>query len=209
MTTRTAPVLLVWLLACSLWACHRHQAVTAQSIMPDTLVLRPGDVVFRRCTGLTSRIVAFQDTGGIFSHTGIVVDSAGVMMIVHAVPGEHDFRGDADRVKMDTPQKFYAKGYALTGAVCRPYDSIAGKRAARKAMEIYQRGTLFDNDYDETDTTRMYCTELIAYAYRHAGIELLDSQRHTVSLPLTKIRCIVPSQIYKSQQLQQMYMFNP
>ncbi len=209
MTTRISPVALVLLLACSLLACHQRQVTTAESILPDTIVLRPGDVVFRRCTGLTSRIVAFQDTEGIFSHTGIVVDSAGVMMIVHAVPGEPDFQGDADRVKMDTPQKFYAQGYALAAAVCRPIDSVAGSRAACKAMEIYQRGTLFDNDYDDTDTTRMYCTELIAYVYRQAGIELLDSLRYTVSLPLTQLRCIMPSQIHNSKALKEIYMYNP
>lgn len=209
MTTRITPVALVLVLACSMLACHQHQTDTEDSILPDTIVLKPGDVVFRRCVGLTSRIVAFQDTGGIFSHTGIVVDSAGVMMIVHAVPGEPDFQGDEDRVKMDAPAKFYAKGYALTASVCRPLDSIAGMRAAQKALEIYRRGTLFDNDYDETDTTRMYCTELIAYVYRQAGIELLDSQRHIVSLPLTQIRCIMPSQIYKSKQLKEIYLYNP
>ena len=192
----------------ALTACRR-QASPEGSILPDTLRLEAGDVVFRRCTGLSSTLVVRQDTGGIFSHTGIVVDSAGVPMIVHAVPGEPDFQGDLDRVKMSRPADFYARGYALCGAVCRPRNRKAGRRAARKALEVYRRGTLFDHDYDDRDTTRMYCTELIVDAYRAAGIDLVGDERRDAGLPLMSTRCIMPSQVYTSHHLQRPIMFNP
>ena len=62
-----------------------------RSILPETVELRAGDVVFRRGGGLTSRAVLMADAQGQYSHIGIVVDSAGQKMIVHAVPGEPDF----------------------------------------------------------------------------------------------------------------------
>ena len=192
----------------ALMSCH-HQVCPESSILPDTLRLEAGDVVFRRCTGLSSALVVRQDTGGIFSHTGIVVDSAGVPMIVHAVPGEPDFHGDPDRVKMSRPAEFYARGYAMYGAVCRPRNRKAGRHAARKALEVYRRGTLFDHDYDDTDTTRMYCTELIVNAYRAAGVDLVGNERRDVGLPLMSTRCIMPSQVYGSPHLQKPIMFNP
>ena len=34
------------------------------------------------------------DRGGSYSHVGMVVDSCGVMMVVHAVPDEPDYEGD-------------------------------------------------------------------------------------------------------------------
>lgn len=178
------------------------------SLLPDTLCLRSGDVVFRRCTGLNSEIVVRRDTGGIFSHVGIVVDSSGTLMVVHAVPGEPDWRGDPDRVKMDTPNRFFSRGRVVAAAVHRPCDSLAGQQAARKAFEVYRRGTLFDHDYDDSDTTRMYCTELLVHCYRSAGVDLVGTSRHTVSLPLFKCKCILPSQVYSSSSLEQIFFIN-
>ena len=73
------------------------------SILPADLQLQEGDVVFRRGGGFTSHAVLMADRGGIYSHVGIVADSAGQLMVVHAVPGEPDYEGDEDRVKMDCP----------------------------------------------------------------------------------------------------------
>ena len=198
-----------WMLCLTLLVgCHGRQA-TGESLLPDTLQLQEGDVVFRRCSGLTSQMVVHSDTGGVFSHVGIVVDSAGQKLIVHAVPEEPDYPGDPDRVKMSRPEVFYAKGYALAAAVRRPRDPQVGRRAAQKALEIYRRGTLFDHDFDDSDTTLMYCTELIVHAYRAAGIELTDSQHHEVRLPLVSYRVVMPSQLLQSSELQPIYMFNP
>ena len=77
------------------------------TILPDGLELAEGDIVFRRGTGLMSHTVVAAD-GGKYSHMGIVVDSAGVKMVVHAVPDEPDFPGDVDRVKMELPSKFFS-----------------------------------------------------------------------------------------------------
>lgn len=78
-----------------------------RSILPEGCELHAGDVVFRRGSGLTSHAVLAADRYGAYSHIGIVVDSCGVMMVVHAVPGEPDYEGDPDRVKMDTPKRFF------------------------------------------------------------------------------------------------------
>lgn len=172
------------------------------TIKPDSMVLRPGDVVLRRGAGMTSRAVLMADKGGGYSHVGMVVDSAGTMMIVHAVPGEPDFKGDPDRVKMETPQKFYATGNAITGAVMRCTDSIAAVKAAGVAMQVYRRGTLFDHDYNNSDTTRMYCCELVEFAYTRAGLPLVSAPRHNFSLPGIDIdEVILPSDFCSSPHL--------
>lgn len=182
---------------------------TAGSLLPDTLQLREGDVVLRRGTGLTSRLVISQEREGFFSHVGLVVDSAHTPMIVHAVPGEPDFPGDPDRVKMTSPHDFFDRKHAVAAAVYRPREAEVGRRAAGFAREVYRRGTLFDHDFNEEDTLQMYCTELITYVYRRAGVELVDEQRHVVDLPAFHYRCILPSQICNSPFLRKIYMFNP
>ncbi len=120
--------------------CGCHENIRTD-IFPGNCRLLPGDVVFRKGEGAASRIVMFADNGGIYSHVGIAVDSAGTMMIVHAVPGEPDFKGDPDRVKMDTPQKFFSTANAACGEVRRlKGGSSAARRAAVYATQVYRRG---------------------------------------------------------------------
>lgn len=180
-----------------------------RSILPEGCELRAGDVVFRRGSGLTSRAVLAADRNGAYSHIGIVVDSCGVMMVVHAVPGEPDYEGDPDRVKMDTPQRFFSSMNARIGEVKRLRgDSATALRAARFAVDVYKRGTLFDHDYDDTDTTKMYCCELIDFVYRKAGRSLAGQKRHYFHLPgLNPIRCILPSDICNSGELDTVMSF--
>ena len=85
-----------------------------------------------RCgSGLTSRAVLVADNGGNYSHVGIVVDSSGVMMIVHAVPGEHDFPNDFDRVKMDEAKTFFLTTRTKNGRIMRYSESIVAQKAAQ------------------------------------------------------------------------------
>lgn len=178
------------------------------SILPEGVQLKAGDVVFRRGGGMTSRAVLMADAKGEYSHIGIVVDSAGQKMIVHAVPGEPDFEGDEDRVKMDRPEHFFSTEFTIIGEICRPKDSLIAARAAEVAIRQYRKGVLFDHDYDERDSTKMYCTELIAYAFRQAGYEIASGERHHVNLPIVRADCIFPSDIYSSNFLESILMFH-
>ena len=172
------------------------------TILPDNVRLRPGDMVLRMGNGLASHAVLMADGGGTYSHIGIAVDSAGTLMIVHAVPGEPDYPGDEDRVKMESPQRFYAAVNAVTGRILRFPDSVTARRAAQAAMGVYRRHTLFDHDYDASDTTQMYCCELVEFAYCKAGHPLVGKGIHQVNLPGLKIRDVIfPSDFIRSPEL--------
>lgn len=178
------------------------------SILPKDCRLKAGDLVFRRGNGLTSHAVLMADRNGSYSHVGIVVDSCGTMMVVHAVPDEPDFEGDVDRVKMETPEKFFLSINAKTGEVKRLRgDTATAARAARHAVEIYRRGTLFDHEYDDSDTTRMYCCELIEHVYRTAGLPIAGSKRHDIRLPGLKLKCILPSDLCESEKFERIIYF--
>lgn len=179
-----------------------------RSIMPDGICLKAGDVVLRRGSGLTSRAVLMADRSRGYSHVGIVVDSAGVMMVVHAVPGEPDYDGDPDRVKMETPQKFYSAVNAETGGVMRCADSTIAAQAADIAMQVYRRNTMFDHDYDDNDTTKMYCCQLVEHAYSRAGMPLVAAPRHSFSLPGMQIDSVMlPSDFSESPRLKTVTTF--
>lgn len=202
---RTAVVLGLLCIA-ALSSCEKREIF--HSIMPATVKLHSGDVVFRRGMSLTSHAVIAADAQGNYSHVGIVVDSAGKKMIVHAVPGEPDFDGDVDRVKMDVPEKFFSSEYASKGEVCRPTDETMAAKAAQTALRLYNKRVLFDDDFDDSDTTKMYCTELIVYAFKHAGTDISEGRRHKVDIPIIKADCILPSDIHSSPYLRTIIMFH-
>lgn len=189
------------LTACS---CNNGREGT---ILPAGLHLKEGDVVFRRGGGFTSHAVLMADKGGAYSHVGIVADSAGQMVVVHAVPGEPDYEGDEDRVKMDRPADFFAKTRADRGAVYRPRDSVAARQAARRAVASYRRGTLFDHDYDDSDTTAMYCTELVVNAFSKTRRPLRGMTRHHLHLVGFEADCVLPSDVLHSKELKEITTF--
>ncbi|MBQ6653144.1 MAG: hypothetical protein IJM81_07100 [Prevotella sp.] len=197
------PTLTVAIVALSVAGCTK----SGVCVLPAGVNLEEGDVVFRRGGGFTSHVVLVGDRGGQYSHVGIVADSCGVRMIVHAVPGEPDYAGDPDRVKMERPEEFFSTVRTDVGEVCRVSDRSIARRAARKAVEIYRRHTLFDHDYDDSDTTRMYCTEFIAYVYQQAGMPLVGRERHRVDLPMLHADVLYPSDIHKSRKLKSVIIF--
>ncbi len=181
---------------------------SAESILPDDIEFLPGDVVLRQGNGMTSRVVMMADKGGIYSHVGIVADSAGVMMICHAVPGEPDFEGDEDRVKLDSPDRFFNGINADCGCLLRHPDAQTARRASEIAMNVYRRKALFDHDYNEEDTVDMYCCELVEHAYKQAGCRLLGNERHRFVAPgLNFESLILPSDFLKSSKLKRLKEF--
>ena len=199
--------LLVLILPLCMLACSDTDRIQSGSILPDDVELKAGDVVFRRGSGFTSQAVLIAEKGGSYSHTGIVVDSAGVLMIVHAVPGEPEFEDDEDRVKMEHPQAFFHPMRAQQGAVYRHVDSIAARQAAVRALQIYQRHPLFDHDYDDTDTTKLYCTELVVHAYSQTMSPLKDVHHQHLHLVGFEADCILPSDVLGCKDLKEVITF--
>ena len=165
--------------------------------------LKAGDIVLRCGSGMTSRAVQMADGGGCYSHVGIVVDSAGTVMIVHAVPHEHEDPKDEETVKMDTPEIFFSSMRTSNGRIMSYSDSTMARAAAQVAMGIYRKAIIFDHDYDINDTTRMYCSELVEYAYKKGtGISITENARHNVNLPVFTFKnVILPSDFTNSRHL--------
>lgn len=179
-----------------------HGGGSPHCILPDGCAADDGDIVLRRGTGLTSHAVAYADGGSDYSHCGIAVVRNGRVMVVHAVPDEPDFEGDVDRVKMEPIESFFSSLRASKGCILRCVDRRVAAGSARKALEIYRRGVLFDHDYDISDTTKMYCSELVELAYSTHGISPAEGRRHNMRFPGMKLKnVILPSDYLKSHHL--------
>ena len=140
--------------------------------------------------------------------SGILKKKAGQWYVIHAVPGEPDFKDDPDRVKMETVKVFFEKRKAVNGAIMRVSgDSVARYRAATHAEHLYESHVLFDHDYDLADTTKMYCTELIDFVYRKEGIDLPEGRISHVNIPGFRGDYLLPNDIAQSKRLCLIYYF--
>lgn len=187
--------------------CKRERTHSTLSDFPLDL-LQEGDIVFRCGTGFTSRAVLAADTRGSYSHIGIVVKHENHWKVVHAVPGEPDFEGDHDRVKMEDIAVFFDRKRAVKGALMRLLsDSTRCIRAAGHAVGLFLSDIKFDHSYNLNDTTRMYCTKLIDHVYMRQGIDLREGRISRINIPGLSGDYILPSDIQQSALLYMVYNF--
>lgn len=171
-------------------------------------LFQEGDIAFRRGSGLASRMVLVADRQGTYSHTGILKKENNQWYVIHAVPGEPDFKNDPDRVKMEPIEAFFENRKAICGAIMRiQKDTISAYRAAERALELYKANVLFDHQYNLEDSTEMYCTELIDYVYRKEGVDLTEGRMTPLKIPGFSGNYLLPSDIAQSQHLELIYFF--
>ena len=173
----------------------------------ENIALEQGDLVFRKGIGLKSQAVLHADSIGVYSHIGIVVLKDSAFQIVHITPGERAEKETVDKIKMESINDFWRKDRAEHGAVYRLKENSLGEMAAQQALRLLQKGILFDHDYQLCDTTEMYCTELVWYAYTQAGIDISFGKRSVLNVPLYAGTYIFPSDIYTNSEFILVYKF--
>ena len=204
-THLTMKLLLTGILFCTCTATPTSEQQIAEDL--QNIHFKEGDIVFREGTGWESRIIRMMDPHGEYTHTGIITNSKGTWLVIHAVPNEPDYKGDIDRVKIEPVTSFFNKSRAIHGEVKRIDDSLKAKKAASIAFQLYQRHTLFDHDYDDTDSTRMYCTELVDFAFCKAGINLTDKQDRRSGFSGFTGNYLFPTELCKSPQLTSIFKY--
>lgn len=195
------------LLALCLCVSCKNTRAKSQRIMPVE-ILADGDLVFRRGTGLLSQVVTSASKDGVYSHIGILKKIDNEWFVIHAVPDEPDFEGDPDRVKMDSLSRFFAADRAVRGMIARVTDdSLVASKAAAIARKMAREKVLFDHDYDLTDTSRMYCSELVEFAYQKTGICLSEGRRTQIDVPAMGGTYLMPDDIACNKRLKIIYSF--
>jgi len=169
---RIAAFLLIGIILCA--GCQHE--VAKEPVVVDTLAFRNGDLLFREGPSIESRTVMTMSNGQ-FSHVGILLKQHDQWCVVHAVPGETE--NGRDTVKCEPINEFLRGDRCLSATIRRIdcNDSIADAAAHYALTKV---GVEFDNDYELTDTTRYYCTELLwqAYLHQHLNIITTPHKRH-------------------------------
>lgn len=173
----------------------------------QTVCFQEGDIAFREGRGWESRIIRMMDPHGTYTHAGIVTDSGGQWMVIHAVPNEPDFPGDIDRIKLEPVTAFFEKSRASHGEIKRITDAVKAQKAARIALHLYQKRTPFDHAYNDKDSTSMYCTELVDFSFRKAGISLTDEHDRKSGFSGFTGSYLFPSDLSKSSSLTSIFKF--
>lgn len=169
--------------------------------------LQDGDLVFRQGLSPESQAVMQLDSAkGQYSHIGIAIKDHGIWKVVHATPGEHP--DDAKKVIIEPIDTFFLSTRAAHGAIMRLRDCspTTTRQAATKAAEFAKRGTPFDFSYDWTNTSRLYCTELIWVAYNSAGVKILQSNNRIKEDNSTNT-IVFPSDIASNDSLRVVFSF--
>jgi len=158
---------------------------------------REGDLVLRCGWGAESRLVV-QRGHSPYSHIGLLhKDPIDGWQVVHAVPGEEE----PEYLKAEPVACFFSAGRAKNGAWLRIRcsDRIACE-AVRYALKKVDEKVLFDNDYLLTDSSSLYCTELVWRAFNAQGVDVSAGHRHDVPTIFSKEgEAIFPSDIEQSE----------
>lgn len=179
-------------------------------VVPEDEAFRNGDLVLRCGWGAESRAVTYGGRS-TYSHIGILVhdDSLNTWMVVHAVPGEAA-ENEPEYIKYETLEAFYSSDRACKGAWMRlqcPDSSAA--RAAAYCVGKYRDSVLFDNSYLLSDTSELYCCELVWQAFLREDMDITSGNRHDIpTLFCSEGEGIFPSDIEKSDKTAFVKPFN-
>lgn len=169
----------------------------------SSVVLHPGDIIFRRGNSAVSHVVLTTEVSGEFSHVGIVVVHGGAIFVVHSVPAET--AQDRSGVRIEPLAVFVQPSRASSVAVYRlDATRVAGadaraQRAADAAEDMARRHVPFDFSFRLSTPDSVYCTELVLRAYARAGVNL--EVKPAAQLPLMKEPIVFPTNLLQSPML--------
>lgn len=172
----------------------------------DTSRLQSGDLVFRAGRGWEADAVRTASFTR-FSHVGLIERTAnGAVFVIHAAPPEHGGHGVVERVPL---AMFNDPGLASDIVFYRPTElSVADRESAVAAARTFAaRRVPFDADFDITDNSALYCTEMVLEAFVAAGSTIELSAPETSRAAI--IRSIVfPADLLRSSSFARISMGN-
>lgn len=161
--------------------------------------LKNGDLILRCGRSTASFAVYLADTKAEFSHIGIISVENNIHYVIHAVPCNDNFIKKEKLIDFINPNA--ASSYAVYRANCNP--SIL-KKVVKQAQIFYNNKYIFDNNYDLTTNTKLYCTELVLKAFKNGGLDLhLNTKK--LNLALVSFPILFPSEFTKSPLFNKIY----
>ena len=129
----------------------------------EIALLQDGDIIIRKGFGFVSNKIAdILDEPYNVSHCGIIYrpDSSALPIVIHSVSST---LSDIDGVQECDIEKFARESEAYSIIVVRYNDSTkhSPKIIATEAQRMLLANIPFDNSFDISDSSKIYCSELI------------------------------------------------
>jgi hypothetical protein len=151
-----------------------------------------GDLIFRAGRGWQAAAVQSSSLSQ-WSHIGMLTRNAdGGWRVIHAAVHDAAAPQMSGKVVTTSLAEFANVRQARAISVWR----FSGQKAiatlaAKRAKRFAQMSVEFDNDFDLTDASKLYCTELIMESFRFAGVRL-SAPLTNIDLPLLGGAYLVP-----------------
>ena len=189
-----------------IFSCCQKKPSAVDYVLPDTVRIQSGDLVFRTGVSKESRAVTTLDRSSLYTHVGMVVWDGRGWRVLHAVPSERATKQEEDSVKFEPIGTFFRSDRAVKGGVYRyPVSSEDTLRLLDRALVTYARHPMFDNLFDAGDTTAFYCTELVCFLYQQViQADLSEGRRHNLPLFPNLIFC---SDVFQNDSLKEVFVF--
>lgn len=190
--------LLFSLFALALLGCGGSENVSRELLQITESDIHSCDLVFRLGRSIESSIIA---ANGSYSHIGVVVETDSGLQVAHIEPS----REGVEQTKYETLSEFFRSDRAAAGCVVRVEELDSLQRTSIENYLLSCRNVTFDHDYMLSDTTQMYCTELVWRSFLAAGVDLSTGTRR--KLPLAREEVILPTDIFANGNLTKVWSF--
>ena len=185
----------------ALFVCSCRTTPTEQLCSPDIPIegLRVADIAFRLGRTIESDLIAASGgESNRYSHVGIIVNCDGEFSVIHIEPNPND---ELDIIKQESLYDFFRSDRSVAGCVARieSLSPIERNIVQDKALRLFNSGITFDHKYALSDSSSMYCTELVENVFQSIGISLSQGRTHT--LPFVHEPIILPSDIAQNEAL--------
>ena len=193
--------MLTILLFCNGSVYHQDQAGNKKIIYQES-VFRNGDIIFQRGRNVASTFVVSVDSGSVYSHVGIICKSKNHIFVIHILPESNESKEGL--VRREPLGDFLSPERTSGFALYRLSDNkgTIPSRAVDVATSFFKKRIHYDYDMDYKNHGKLYCTELVWWAYRMAHIDLIDGKYESVAFPFYKGKYILISTLLKSRLLE-------
>jgi hypothetical protein len=130
----------------------------------DSLAFEEGDLLLRRGNSIVSGMIvqAFPGGGGM-SHCGILIQENGAWQVIHSISGAIS---DSEGIRKQAWLSFARNAKEARLLHVKP-TFVPDRQAIRaKAFVYLQRRTGFDHDFDLSNDSKLYCSELVRAVYQ-------------------------------------------
>lgn len=170
--------------------------------------LQAGDIAFRRGESIASEVVLYNDIDGRYSHVGLVVETDSGLMVAHSVPGKTSTQETIDVIQIEHINHFFEPKVSVRGEIMRMnLDSVQRHLLNILALKKVDDKVPFDHNYDLSDTTKLYCTELLQLLFKNIGIDLAQGRITPINVPGLSNNYIMPSDIYNNNNLKTIFYY--